>query len=75
MLVIRRRAAESFFLGDDIEVEVLSIDGNQVKLGIRAPKEVVILRREVRELTDINRHSAQSELSPALANLIDRFRR
>ena len=50
MLVIRRRAGESLFLGDDVEVEILEIGASQVKIGIRAPKSVTVLRKEVREL-------------------------
>ena len=75
MLVIRRRALERFSIGDDIEVEVLSIEGNQVKLGIRAPREVAILRSEVRELQEVNRRSAQIGTGPALARLVRRFQR
>lgn len=74
MLVIRRRALERFSIGDDIEVEVLSIEGSQVKLGIRAPREVAILRSEVRELQEVNRRSAQSVPGAALERLVRKFR-
>jgi carbon storage regulator len=74
MLVIRRRASESFWIGSDVEVEVLVIEGNQVKLGIRAPREVAILRSEVRELQEINRRSAQNIPPAALDRLVRRFR-
>lgn len=74
MLVIRRRALESFSIGDNVEVEVLAIEGNQVKLGIRAPREVAILRSEVRELQDVNRRSAQTGTGLALDRLVRRFR-
>lgn len=47
MLVIKRYSGQSFFIGDDVEVKVLGIEGKQVKLGISAPKEVVILRQEL----------------------------
>lgn len=74
MLVIRRRALERFSIGETIEIEVLAIEGNQVKLGIRAPREVPILRSEVRELEEVNRRSAQSAPGPALDWLVQRFR-
>jgi carbon storage regulator len=73
MLVIRRRAAESFLIGDHVEVEVLGIDGAQVKLGIRAPREVVVLRKEVYALRDINRNSAQTRLPDRLNDLVTRL--
>jgi carbon storage regulator len=75
MLVIRRRALERFSIGEEIEVEVLAIEGNQVKLGIRAPREVAILRSEVRELGEVNRRSAQTSPGAALDRLIRKFQR
>jgi carbon storage regulator len=60
MLVIRRRGGESFVIGSDIEVEVLEIEGSQVKLGIRAPREVPILRSEVARTREANRAAAES---------------
>ena len=48
MLVIRRRAGESILIADDIEIEVLETTPTRVKLGIKAPKEVTVLRKEVR---------------------------
>ena len=59
MLVIRRRAGEGFLIGDSIEVDILEIDGNQVKIGIRAPRETAILRREIAAMRDTNLDSAQ----------------
>ena len=47
MLVISRRDQESFSIGDDITVQVLEIKGNQVRIGITAPKSLTILREEL----------------------------
>ena len=47
MLVIRRRAGEAFHIGDSIEVEILEVASNQVKIGIKAPREIAVLRNEV----------------------------
>ncbi len=47
MLVISRRAGESVVIGDDVVVTVLSTSGNQVRLGITAPRQVSIHREEV----------------------------
>ena len=49
MLVISRKINEKIKIGDNIEVYVISIDKNQIKLGIEAPKEVTILRGELIE--------------------------
>ncbi|UOE55110.1 carbon storage regulator CsrA [Cytobacillus oceanisediminis] len=47
MLVLTRRLKESIMIGDDIEISILSIEGDQVKLGISAPKNVDIHRKEI----------------------------
>ena len=47
MLAISRRIGEKFMIGDDVEVIVLGIRGNQVRIGIRAPKEVGVYREEL----------------------------
>ena len=49
MLVISRKKGESLLIGDDIEITVEKIDGSSVKISIKAPKEKVILRKEVYE--------------------------
>jgi carbon storage regulator len=47
MLVLTRRRAESIMIGDDIEVSVLLIAGEKVRLGIQAPRDIPIFRKEV----------------------------
>lgn len=49
MLVLSRKKSESIMIGDHIEVKVLAIEGDQVKLGIVAPKSVTVHRSEVFE--------------------------
>tara|TARA_B100000614_G_scaffold235753_1_gene232840 strand:- start:97 stop:384 length:288 start_codon:yes stop_codon:yes gene_type:complete len=49
MLVLTRRLDESIIIGGNIEVKVLRISGNQVHLGIKAPKEIALYRKEVFE--------------------------
>lgn len=47
MLVLSRRLGETLIIGDDVKVTVLGISGNQVRLGIAAPKEISVHREEV----------------------------
>ena len=47
MLILTRRPGESIQVGDDIEISVLEIRGNQVRIGINAPAEVLVLRSEL----------------------------
>jgi len=47
MLALSRKVGESIMLGNDIEISVLEIKGDQVKIGINAPKAVPIFRKEI----------------------------
>ena len=47
MLILTRRISETLYINDNIKVTVLGIKGNQIRLGIQAPKEVVVHREEV----------------------------
>ncbi len=47
MLVLTRKANQSIMIGDDIEVSVLSVLGEKVRLGIQAPRDVPVFRKEV----------------------------
>ena len=69
MLVIRRRAGETLLIGDDIEIDVLEVAHTQVKLGIRAPKKVTVLRKEIQLTSEQNRVAAR-EVSPAAMSLL-----
>ncbi|HEX5229909.1 MAG TPA: carbon storage regulator [Bryobacteraceae bacterium] len=60
MLVLRRRAGESLLIGDDIEVEVLAISPQGAKIGIRAPKNTVVLRKELKITQQQNEQAANA---------------
>lgn len=49
MLVLTRKPGETLMLGEDIQVKIVSVDGDQVKIGIEAPRALKIYRREVYE--------------------------
>lgn len=49
MLVLTRRAGEAILIGRDVDIIVLETDGTRVRLGIRAPRELTVLRRELLE--------------------------
>ncbi len=47
MLILTRRVGESLMIGDEINVTVLGIRGNQVRIGVNAPKDVAVHREEI----------------------------
>ena len=49
MLILTRKIGESLIIADDVEITVLSVRGNQVKLGVNAPKEIAVHRQEIYE--------------------------
>jgi carbon storage regulator len=59
MLILRRREGESLLIGPDVEIEFLEVNSQAVKIGIKAPKEVSILRKEL-HLTEIQNRAAAS---------------
>jgi carbon storage regulator len=75
MLVIRRRAGETVCIGEDIEVEVLAVAGSQVKLGIRAPRSVAVVREEIRTVGEQNRRAARMTAAPELSRLLEALKK
>ena len=47
MLILTRRIGETLIIGDDVSITVLGVKGNQVRLGINAPKDVSVHREEI----------------------------
>jgi carbon storage regulator len=74
MLVIRRRAGETLLIGDEVELEILEISASQVKLGIRAPREIAVLRKEIRVTVEQNQAAAVQAPAAALEQLARGYR-
>ncbi|MBE2897408.1 carbon storage regulator CsrA [Pasteurellaceae bacterium TAE3-ERU1] len=47
MLILTRKVGENLLIGEDISISILSVRGNQVKIGVNAPKEVAVHREEI----------------------------
>lgn len=68
MLVLTRRIGESILLGDDIEITILDSHSGEIKIGISAPRSVVILRREIYDaVREENRSAAMKGGAPGAA--------
>lgn len=77
MLVLARRLNESIMIGDDIEIVVIDIKGDQVKLGIKAPRKITVHRKEIyQEIKQENIAAMGSEFDPnKLRDLSELFRK
>ncbi len=77
MLVLARRLNESIMIGDDIEVVVIDIKGDQVKLGIKAPRKITVHRKEIyQEIKQENIAAISSDFDPnTLRDLSDLFKK
>jgi carbon storage regulator len=60
MLILSRRVGETVMIGEDIAVTILGVTGNQVRVGVNAPKEVPVHREEIYE-----RIKRQDEMEPS----------
>jgi len=67
MLILTRKAGETIVIGDDIEISVVAIAGGKVRIGVSAPKEVTVHRKEV--YLDVQAERARVEVDLALEEL------
>lgn len=68
MLVLTRKLNESIMVGDEVKITIVDVKGDQVKLGITAPRQIAVHREEVyREIQKENQQAALSK--PSLENL------
>ncbi len=65
MLILTRRVGESLMIGDEVSVTVLGVKGNQVRLGVNAPKTVAVHREEIYQR--IQQEKAEGHTPPVTA--------
>lgn len=69
MLILQRKPGESLYIGEEIKVTVLAVDGGRVRLAIDAPQDLSILRNELKTAMNTNQEAAVG--SPPSAPLLD----
>jgi carbon storage regulator len=72
MLVLTRKSNQSLMIGDEVEVTVLSMIGDKVRIGIQAPREIPVFRKEVYLEIQREKASARAEVDDALRKLSPR---
>ncbi|KGP91400.1 carbon storage regulator CsrA [Pontibacillus chungwhensis BH030062] len=74
MLILNRKKEESIQIGDDIEIKVVAVEGDQVKIGIEAPRSVDVYRKEIYiKIQEENQEA--STASDELINLLKNFKK
>jgi len=66
MLVLTRKNGETIKIGDDIEITIVSAKNDQVKIGIKAPKNVEIFRKEILDQIQTENQQASKDISSLL---------
>ncbi len=71
MLVVSRKTDESLIIADNIEITVLEISKDRVKIGVSAPRDIRIIRNELRDAQNTNKESSQAVSEKNIKALID----
>ena len=71
MLILTRRVGETVMIGNEVTVTVLGVKGNQVRIGVNAPKDVAVHREEIYERIKREEDNNDSRSSAPIAKIVD----
>jgi carbon storage regulator len=71
MLILTRRVGETVMIGNEVTVTVLGVKGNQVRIGVNAPKDVAVHREEIYERIKREEDHHDGRTSGPVANVVD----
>lgn len=75
MLILRRKPGEELLIGENVKITVMDVSEGGVRLAIDAPREITILRSELKKAMDVNREAANEESEPQqLLNMLNQMR-
>ena len=70
MLILSRKPGDSLMINEDVEIKVIEVNGDKVKIGVAAPKEVKILRKELSLTVESNKDSVMPTTPAALRTML-----
>ena len=73
MLVLTRKSGESIIINDEIEIKIIDILGDKIKIGIEAPPSMRILRSELRQIAESNKQAASQGVTKEILSLISKL--
>jgi len=66
MLILTRRVGETLMIGDDVTVTVLGVKGNQIRIGVNAPKEIAVHREEIYQRIQAEGEEKKAKQTPRI---------